>query len=470
MWSQRRYEIKEEHEMSSENESGGCLNNIIGLIMIGIVIWFGLLLLPYILGFVGVVIAIVAIFWFFSSIDPTVSPPKKDSTREASPRQRITNNTASKTTKSSATEVKQETMPKNKSTIPHEQLERTYSQVFEVIVPLLGDKERYRQGIRDDLQRKRNRVATTEEYIDSLYQNVAYSYEMFTDLKALLEKYYIYRYPKSFEQYEQDFERLDIGIRANINHLANIQRQLYEQKFETKEEIIDQLCFDYAYWVTVKRLLNHFIIFMITESPKTGELFMAADFLTSVWMIEKYARFQTNSLIGNLGGTVSPKTPKELNQPEISLRKVQKQFNVAGVTHRTDTVYNAVNYLASITPGFQEYKGYSFERIRTNQLTIPKYKDLVSNDFQLIPDSENEYDSHAIKVMIGNKYHIGYVPRERNQEIVDYLAKPNRYSYSGTVEVVGGPARKYDFSKGRVITDSSFNIGFKINLEIVERL
>lgn len=142
--------------------------------------------------------------------------------------------------------------------------------------------------------------------------------------------------------------------------------------------------------------------------------------------------------------------------------KIMK-FNVAGISFRDKNVSEALDYLALNTPGFNYYKGFKDDIIKIRAISVLKYEELVTSDFKLIPEPDNKYDSYAIKVIIGNKYHVGYIPKEINQEILEMISKDG-LSYKGVLKVVGGPLKKYDVNKEKVIVDTSYAVGFEIKL------
>lgn len=141
-------------------------------------------------------------------------------------------------------------------------------------------------------------------------------------------------------------------------------------------------------------------------------------------------------------------------------------FNIAGVTHRKKTVNQALYYLENNIKDFKPFNGYSNEEIKKRYLSIPKYKGLVTEDFLLIPEPTNEHDPNAVKVLVGNKFHIGYVPRECNAEVLDFIQCNPRDLYTSKLEVVGGPIRKYNRRLDRIENDESNHVGFKISLSI----
>lgn len=54
--------------------------------------------------------------------------------------------------------------------------------------------------------------------------------------------------------------------------------------------------------------------------------------------------------------------------------------------------------------------------------------ELTKNDkLRLIPEPDNIYDPYAIKVVYGNNFQIGYIPREKSKLISEYLDAGYKY-------------------------------------------
>lgn len=147
----------------------------------------------------------------------------------------------------------------------------------------------------------------------------------------------------------------------------------------------------------------------------------------------------------------------------------QQEFTVVGLSHRRDNVDNALKYLSSYTVGFNEYLGFSDKEILLHKILVFQYHGLKSQDFKLIPEPDNAHDSNAVKVVVGDGIHIGYISRSENKEIFNYLVNADKYHFDGILKVVGGPMKRYETVFNRVTENKFSPCEFKVNIWIEDK-
>lgn len=166
--------------------------------------------------------------------------------------------------------------------------------------------------------------------------------------------------------------------------------------------------------------------------------------------------------IAETGTGVEDGTQIQTNETEKI--EYRKEFKVKGVSYRGDQVDNALDHIAYGLEGFKRFDGLTDEEIKNQGVRVSEFSGAILDDFQLIPEPSNPYDSNAIKVMIANSYHIGYVPREMTQKMLPFLLYKTDYSYGGNIEVIGGPYKEYNQYSMTVATNYQYTIGFKVTV------
>lgn len=148
-------------------------------------------------------------------------------------------------------------------------------------------------------------------------------------------------------------------------------------------------------------------------------------------------------------------------------------FRVAGVTKYKKAVKEACDKIAEDN-GIPEYAKYygdlSSKEIREEVeeygLKVFKYRDLDIFNIELIPETDNKYDSNAIKVLIFDN-HVGYVPATVAKSIRKYF-DDEKYNFLIEGEIKGGPYKEWDDLNDKVITNNDLDIGFEIYLSIID--
>lgn len=155
-------------------------------------------------------------------------------------------------------------------------------------------------------------------------------------------------------------------------------------------------------------------------------------------------------------------------------------FSVKGVSHFKDDislVLKDIFYEHDIPNSTRFYGDRTPSEIR-EELTLFnesndvlfKYENINTENVTFVPEPDNIHDPNAIKVLIHDT-HIGYVPKELTQTVLDFLnTDTTKYRTSVRADVSGGPIKYYDWQKDKVVEDAKrYNIGFYIWLHVFEK-
>ncbi|WP_276885681.1 HIRAN domain-containing protein [Anaerococcus lactolyticus] len=83
-----------------------------------------------------------------------------------------------------------------------------------------------------------------------------------------------------------------------------------------------------------------------------------------------------------------------------------------------------------------------------------QYDLFEENTVNLVPEPDNPYDENAIKVIHNKIGHIGYIPKESNQDLMNFLKEHNN-QVTINMNLEGGPYKYYNEYQDKVISKSA---------------
>lgn len=146
---------------------------------------------------------------------------------------------------------------------------------------------------------------------------------------------------------------------------------------------------------------------------------------------------------------------------------LELETKVSGVTFHKSEVNSAIKYIVEENKDFSEpYLGYKKRDFEDAGEPIFKYDGYTTSDVELEEDPENEFDSNAIKVTIGN-FFVGYLPKNIAPRLSKYIAD-EAFEVSKSSEIIGGPYKEFDYLEDKVIS-SKLDVGFKLQITVIDK-
>lgn len=191
-------------------------------------------------------------------------------------------------------------------------------------------------------------------------------------------------------------------------------------------------------------------------------------------VIEKQKVITTNQKpIVEIKENISIQPIIEKQEPKLYI-----SFNVAGVTQVNDTGKDIQSILQKegekycTYNGIDLYDGMTAKEIKEEDSEVAEFTDVFFDDSEVffIPEPTNEYDKNAIKVYIKyfeNRFplHIGYVPKEKIQQLKKIIEKNTHLSIEG--QYVGGKIKEpvYDPSTDKTEMEiAELMLGIEISI------
>lgn len=145
------------------------------------------------------------------------------------------------------------------------------------------------------------------------------------------------------------------------------------------------------------------------------------------------------------------------------------KFNVAGTSFRTDDVVEMIKFIYQSGSALP-YGGHSARDLREileDGEPYYKYRWYETDDISFVPEPDNEYDPDAILVVVGGHIEIGYVPKDYLTLIRNALDRED-VKIDVTASIMGGPYKKLDFIKDKVVTEQNPHLGVQLKVTISE--
>ena len=118
------------------------------------------------------------------------------------------------------------------------------------------------------------------------------------------------------------------------------------------------------------------------------------------------------------------KSEAEEVQKNIASKTSKLNTYIAGVTHKNDEGKNIQKLFkdyVSLNYDSTNFEDYTNDEIIENDLKINEYNLVEINTITLLPDTNNIYDSNAIKIIHKDLGHIGYIPSENCIDVKNFI-------------------------------------------------
>jgi hypothetical protein len=152
------------------------------------------------------------------------------------------------------------------------------------------------------------------------------------------------------------------------------------------------------------------------------------------------------------------KISKSIETPSINSSNQGTQnhiyFRVAGVSKKNDMNINIQTSLKDYVKEMAEYEhlekyeGFTNKEILENDYEVFEYDIEEYDQITFVPDPNNPYDKNAIKIMLEDVGHIGYVPKGSVKEVKSILG----HNFESTIKILGGN-KKYVNLEGDLKTE-----------------
>lgn len=154
-------------------------------------------------------------------------------------------------------------------------------------------------------------------------------------------------------------------------------------------------------------------------------------------------------------------------QSEIEQKAVVYRItdNVTGTTFRKSEVNNAIKFIIEDC-GFEYYDGLTNKEIEEEFSRVYRYSGFFTNNFNLVRETENEFDKNAVAVYISD-FHIGYLSKGEAKN-VSKVMDDNTVKVKGMISIIGGTYKEFDYYEDKIISVKD-NAGFKIQATILDR-
>lgn len=135
------------------------------------------------------------------------------------------------------------------------------------------DSYQFQIQVNQVLLQKRQRATSTNEYIVSLINNVTFYIEMEKEMNKILALMLNSENIPSPENLENQLVRIKTDLKHLVPTVAQQNRQIYNSKYETNNQIVEALQFDYAYHSLKQNLMITLLDILTSNPDTTRELF-----------------------------------------------------------------------------------------------------------------------------------------------------------------------------------------------------
>lgn len=143
------------------------------------------------------------------------------------------------------------------------------------------------------------------------------------------------------------------------------------------------------------------------------------------------------------------------------------EFAIAGTRYRDkNSINNAIKYIVQNDGLGEFYQGLKPKEIEESFERIYKYDSMLTYNFKLKLEPDNEFDDKAIQVLIDGIF-IGYVPKPKNKEIYSYISDTDTYKCTGFVSILGGPYKEFDYLDNKMLNKKD-EVRFRLRLNIFD--
>jgi hypothetical protein len=176
--------------------------------------------------------------------------------------------------------------------------DKLYGQIFHHLTKGI-DSFKFQNQISQTLLNKRQRVQNSNDYIDSLINNVTFYSEMKKEMLKILEGMFTTKAIPDFENMQNSLLRIQGNVKLQVPEAARKNKDIYSSKFKSNNQKIEALQFDYAYFTYVHNLLLDLLDFLTNNSSMTQQLFKS-DSKYNVDTINSYLHTYANMILESL--------------------------------------------------------------------------------------------------------------------------------------------------------------------------
>lgn len=173
--------------------------------------------------------------------------------------------------------------------------------------------------------------------------------------------------------------------------------------------------------------------------------------------------------IEELNKLLSIRVENRLKQEEIDKRTIYDVIlKVKGISYRQEAFSDLCQELIRESDDIP-YLGYTSKEIKEELIfggRFYKYLPFEIPDVEFIPESDNEFDPNAVKILVRG-YHLGYVTKPKNRKVLRLTTDSNNKVVK-IAKIYGGDYKDIDpeSDKLRTVKDS-FKI--QINLKVLKK-
>ena len=170
--------------------------------------------------------------------------------------------------------------------------------------------------------------------------------------------------------------------------------------------------------------------------------------------------------IEELNKLLSIRVENRLKQEEIDKRTIYDVIlKVKGISYRQEAFSDLCQELIRESDDIP-YLGYTSKEIKEELIfeeRFYKYVPFEIPDVEFIPESDNEFDPNAVKILVRG-YHLGYVTKSKNRKVLRLTTDSNNEVIKNA-EIYGGEYKDINPDNGRLRTvKDSFKIRIKLKV------
>lgn len=181
---------------------------------------------------------------------------------------------------------------------PNVETNQIMFQVFDYVASKI-DSYQTQTVIKDTLLKKRKRVSTTEEYIETLARNIAYYLEYQKQIENLLMSMIDQKSFLSLQDIEGHLYNARNQTQSILPSLTKPVLEVYHSKFTTNNQRIENLEFDYSFYSIRNNLMLDGIICIINNQNITIPLFFSPSLFVAE-CFKKYIDIKVGLILGSL--------------------------------------------------------------------------------------------------------------------------------------------------------------------------
>lgn len=146
-----------------------------------------------------------------------------------------------------------------------------------------------------------------------------------------------------------------------------------------------------------------------------------------------------------------------------------EEFSIAGTSFRPE-VFEQLIGLIHENEGAEAYWGLTAKELREDLEyggIVYKYESFSTHQVTLEKEPDNEYDQNAIKIFVHGIF-VGYIPKAKTAILHNAIDQQD-LDYTLIVRIVGGPYKKFDIIKDKIINVKNENFGLKLKVIIYDK-